>query len=314
MTIFYRTVLRIFLLTGILALCKCNRVSDLQPVDGSVPDAVVQMIPDLFPGAGEIEIRTVEKDSLWEADYTLDGERYYVGMDTETVRYQARVMGSVVPEEVRSVISGLSIGGGEFGLFIRDLTASVNCTKYRFRDADYRLEWETMNNGQVETIYAVRLSPYSKIRYPLYSTPLAVFETAKIPAGIRQYLAARYLDLTGAAVHIDESNRKEYLVNTASLTNQYKMRFDKALRLISTTYSPEQIFYTPEEIPEVIIRSVESIVSPEEFSYVSGRKYSTEAGATYILKMKSKTGGESYDLELSGSGNLLYLEYSGSPG
>lgn len=305
-----------FLIISVVWLTQCNQVSDLQPKDDSLPLAVAEMISTQFPEAENMEIKTVEKDSAWEAYYSLNDTRYHVGMDTKRIRYRAQLISATVPEDIRNIVSHTPIAGGEFGEFWKDITDSqtyyqYNFTRYKFNGVSYLLEWTPYSQTGGGFTYDLTLRRYFKLYFPVYSPLLGVREIDKIPSKIRDYLADRRLEVSQATIQFDADNTKEFAITGTSGVGLYTFNFDKNLRLLGTSYAPELIFYSFQELPGVVRNGITDIPFLKNCSLVIARKFVDEHGTTFSISMKNDLAErETFGLTMNSSGKLTALSFS----
>lgn len=291
----------------LLSIYGC-RVEDLQNVDQPIPESVTQIISSNFPEAENVLIKTVEKDSLWEATYSLNEQDYFLATDSEKIRYNARITHQKIPDKVFESIKNSPISGGTFGNlqiiqrdFFGGLPEFVNYTEYLFHDRLYRVAWLEKSNG-----FRISLKPYSKILLDGYTHPGSL---AKLPPRINQYLTDNYLTLGNFQIRYDNNNRKLYHVIASSATITYWIRFNELLKVEGTDFSPDQVFQSQDEFPVTIQNALQKQTFLNGLSFSVGRRNSTETGIVYGAIFKSNTTGDNFSLEFKSDGTLLWMEY-----
>ncbi|GAA4447155.1 hypothetical protein GCM10023091_41570 [Ravibacter arvi] len=288
----------------LLSIYGC-KVEDLQNADQPIPESVTQIIPSQFSGAEDILIKTVEKDSLWEATYSLNGLNYFTATDREQIVYNALITNTPAPDNVLKYIENSTIAGGTIdnmkviqpNSFANEF---VNYGEYLFQGKQYRIMWD-------RHMFKIRLSPHSKI---LLAGSSFSPNKDKLPSRIKQYLSDNYLSMTGYEIRYDNNNNKLYHVVAKSPTTIYWIRFNAQQKIVGTNFSPDQLFQTRDELPAAVKNTLQKQTFLSNLKFSGGRRNSTETGIVYGAVFTNNATAESLSLEFKPDGTPLWMEYS----
>jgi hypothetical protein len=270
----------LIIILGLFYLEGCNSV--VQPPDPvelpEVPQVVVDMFNRRFPAATETTMQVVEKDRLWEAQYKLNGQRFYAGMDSTRILRRVRIEAASVPDSLGPYISNSIIGNVVVSNYQEEVESfyrpeKVFTARYRFEDKEYLMVWV----GGLRS-YLLYSEPFYKFAYPIDSNE-------KLPENVRALLDAEPLKQIGGLIFVNEKNEKRYHVQA---TNGDGLPggdyiFDTNGKLISISYKPQKTFTSVEDAPEHVRNYLAELDRRHRFKFQMGYQMRINDGYWFYL-------------------------------
>jgi hypothetical protein len=268
-----------------LLLAGCNTVVEPTdpPVLSEIPDKVVKMFSARFPNATETTIRIVEKDRLWEANYKVDSQRFYAGMDSTRILKRSRLIEGSIPDSILGYVNAAPSTGIMISNYQEEVESfyrnyDMFTARYRFQDKEYLMGWVPGSRS-----YMLRSEPFYKFEYPINSK-------ADLPANIRAVLDSEPLLYHGGLVFIDEKNEKRYQVSASNGDGlpggDYV--FDNSGNLISVSYKPAKTFSSVEEAPENVRKYLDQLNVQYGFTFQMGYQMRITNGYWFYLSNSNR--------------------------
>jgi hypothetical protein len=150
-----------------LLVAGCNPVTDLQPDREFVPESAVAAVKAKFPTATNLTFKTLEKNRVWQADFTADTKTYR-GATLDTAMLAAYVRLANIPDSVKAFVATSLANGGEY---IGDFKQPFSFQKGSFTLDDYIVDYRW--RGQLYTLsysyFTLGISVGPGIRYKTVS-------------------------------------------------------------------------------------------------------------------------------------------------
>ncbi|MCE7060722.1 hypothetical protein [Dyadobacter sp. CY343] len=236
-----------------------------------------------FPDATETTIKIVEKDKFWEANYKVNNQRFYAGMDSLKILRRSRLEDVAVPDSIRVGIDNSMLAGVEISDY-RDEVESfhrpyrLRTARYRFQDKEYLLNWV-----ENEPIYMIRSEPFYKFEYPINSK-------ADLPEKIRSVMDAEPILHIGGLIFIDEKNEKRYQLNASNGDGlpggDYV--FDNDQNLISVSYKPAKTLSGVDELPDHVKQYLDQLNAQYGFTFQLGYQMRITNGYWFYLSNSNR--------------------------
>lgn len=157
-------ILRCILLT--VLFFGCNRVQELNPGSGVVPDETIGVVKKKYPAASELVFKSLSENREWMVNFQNLTEKHAAVVTRTAFLSDARLTGAGVPDSLLRVIDKLSIRGGTFSNFREVAPTSVDPHPQAM--ADYQLNAD---------LYTVRWTWYgTPIAYEVTMTPQVSLE------------------------------------------------------------------------------------------------------------------------------------------
>ena len=281
----------LILLAGIFII-SCNEVNDPQPPDlETIPDKVVDLLERNFPGAEQTTIRVVEKNQLWEADYSQNAEHFYVAVDSASVLAAYKLIGPNPPDSIAAAVSKLAIRGGTLSDFRENLSAYAGEATYRLHGTDYLLSWKPSQPF-------LEMELHSKFSYVISSS-------AQLPVNARTFMAAQGWEFSRATCFVNKSNIRQFKVEAKNiLSNPITLFFDSSGSLIFTSYGAQKLYLNKKDLPAQLVNYMDKNPLLQGFTFVSGA-----LNQHYMVYLKK--GSETFHILLDERAGLVHLLYNG---
>jgi len=282
-----------------VCLAACNEVKDPQLPDvETIPDQVVALFEDQFPGAVQTTIKVVEKDKIWEAYYSVNARNFYAALDSNAVLASYQLISPAVPDSIQTAVSKLAIRGGTLSDYRCDCDKPTGLpqyyAKYRFQDVDYVLSWTISRSP---TQYVFEMVPYAKFDFQI--------ETAqKLPANVIRYLNADNLVFRFGKISVNESNELKYSVYASSAASGDEFIFDSKGAFVFSYYAKENAYTELKDLPAPVRNFIASTPYLTGFRFASGAFHH----AYHFILLSER---ESYTILLDSNAKLLSLQFNG---
>ncbi|RYF46644.1 MAG: hypothetical protein EOO39_49475, partial [Cytophagaceae bacterium] len=94
---------------------SCNRVTDNQPTPTeTVPASAIQALTDQYPGAADMVFKTLEKDRVWQVNFTQKSARFSAATNPQKLLIAYQLQTQSVPDSLSSTVRNTVLDGGTF--------------------------------------------------------------------------------------------------------------------------------------------------------------------------------------------------------
>ena len=198
----------------------CQTVNDLQPQPDDLPESVVQLLRDEFPGYEKITVSPLEKDRVWNARLTMDTSTYDLVVSRQKILSTFRLSSNTVPGGLPKEMNGTILDGGKFSDFrekVRESGEYPNkefSARYTWNSSEFFTDWTNLipKNGRIDFYPDVDVKYYTE-------------DLNDLPADIQQIIARkinearlhpkipRPLEFWNARVYYHKNKKKSYEIS-----------------------------------------------------------------------------------------------------
>lgn len=299
-----------------LLSAACNRVTDIQPNPNpteEIPTSAIDAVTGQFPQAEGIVFKTLEKNQVWQVNFTQKAARYNAATNQQMLLVAYQVADRSVPDSLTSVVRNTVIDGGTFtNLRMQNYSwfkDTSNNGQFIFADYDWRgtrytFRW-TVTNLSGKTTYVTELFPYYQLEYRTVTL-------ADLPSSIREPLKNQTLDFNYAVVQVDQQVKKRYGITVKQNSNSFTLNYTDEGLLSSVSSSPTvQYFSEIGQLPTTIQAYLRN--TPELAGFGMGGQFTLLAknkyGMVETYTVNLQKGRETWFLTFNSSGELTTRSY-----
>ncbi len=221
----------------------CNPVTDRQPapLDGVSPDAI-RAVTSRFPQAKEMIFAALEKDKVWQVNFSQQQARYRAVTNQQTVLLADQLATQTVPDSLASLVNNTVIQGGTFTdlraetyLWYRDSSSADRFVyaDYTWQGTPYTVRW-TITNIKGNITYVLEMMPYYQFEYRTVSQ-------LDLPTSIQQSIGEQLTSFDHAMVRVDGQGKKRYSIAGQQKTSFVNLTYDDTGTLISNSGTQQRL-------------------------------------------------------------------------
>ena len=235
------------LLLSLLCIIQlaCNGVTDDQvaPTE-TIPAAAIQALTDQYPGAADMVFKTLEKDRVWQVNFTQKSARFNAATSPQKLLIAYQLQTQSVPDSLASLVRNTVLDGGTFtNLRVQNYSwfkDGGNNGQFIFADYDwqgnrYTFRWTvTSINGKIT--YVTELFPSNQLEFRTETL-------LDLPLVVQQSMTAQGASFSYALVTVDAQNKKQYAVSVQQNANYYTLTYAENGQLLAATGSANAQYY-----------------------------------------------------------------------
>ena len=292
----------------------CNRVNDIQPNSPEeVPVSAIDAVTGQFPQAENIVFKTLEKNQVWQVNFTQKAARYSAATDQQMLLVAYQLDDRSVPDSLTSLVRNTVIEGGTFSnLRVQNYSWFKDGTNngqfifadYNWRGNRYTFRWNVTNiNGNIT--YVTEMFPYYQLEYRTVTL-------ADLPATIQESLKNQQADFSYAVVQTGQDTEKRYTLTVRQSANTPTLTYNGEGTLVMATNSPNTQYYTAiNQLPDPIQTYLRN--TPELTGFDLGGQFTILAKNSYgpveTYTVNLHKGRETWFMTFNSNGELTTRSY-----